>query len=693
MESQVARRAALLASHLAGPSGFTAEIDSSIAAMPCLQYQPPESHTGTIEFDPSSLRSILDTTSVKILEETFEIFKNNKIFWPKGTPQGGQLYTSMDYNSTKEEQREVTFQRILFMRDHGFFRNWLTTEDPVEMDRKSAMHEAIGIYDHSMGVKLGVHIHLWGGAVKYLGTKRHHEKWLKRSEDYEVAGCFALTELGHGSNVRGIETIATYDSRSQEFIITTPCESAQKYWIGGAAQHANHTVAFAQLHIDGKNEGVHAFIVQIRDSQGKECSGIRIADCGHKIGLNGVDNGRIWFDDVRIPRENLLNAVADVTPEGRYQSPITDPDQRFAAFMAPLTGGRVTIAVSAVNQCKIGLSIALRYSLSRRAFSLTPGQEEVLLLDYPSHQRRLLPLLAKTYAMAFACNELKSLYVNRRPSDAKVIHVQSSGYKAMSSWHMLRTLQECREACGGQGVRSDNRIGQLKAEHDVMATFEGDNNVLMQTVSKAILGDFFTAQKKGRPLSGMGLEHVNGPRPTIPSHLDRETLRDGKFLLALFQLRERDLLERFAYDMSKRLKTGQAMADAFNESYQLATDLGRAHAEREVLESILAASKSAPNDLKKILQLITSVYALTTVDEDVVFLRYEYISAKQSQQIHKELAVLCMDLRPQALGLVEALGLPSHMLGPIAYDWVEFNAWRNVEKPLNNEWSNQTVQL
>jgi acyl-CoA oxidase len=122
--------------------------------------------------------------------------------------------------------------------------------------------------------------------------------------------------------VRGIETIATYDSKTREFVINTPCESAQKYWIGGAAnvrsnfayvavfiyalnyfnlhkclrplQHATHTIVFAQLHINGRNEGVHAFIAQIRDEDENVLPNIHIADCGHKIGLNGVDNGRIW---------------------------------------------------------------------------------------------------------------------------------------------------------------------------------------------------------------------------------------------------------------------------------------------------------------------------------------------------------------------------------------------------------------
>ncbi|KAL3325692.1 hypothetical protein AABB24_036767 [Solanum stoloniferum] len=308
-----------------------------------------------------------------------------------------------------------------------------------------------------------------------------------------------MTELGHGSNVRGIETVTTYASSTGEFVINTPCESAQKYWIGGAAN----------LIIDGENQGVHAFIAQIRDEYGDICPNIRIADCGHKIGLNGVDNGRIWFDNVRVPRENLLNSVADVSPDGKYLTAIKDPDQRFAAFLSHLTSGRVTIAASAVYSAKIGLATVIRYSLTRRAFSVTPNGPEVLILDYPSHQQRLLPLLAKTYAMSFAANHLKMMYVKRTPEMNKVIHVVSSAFKATASWHNMRILQECREACGGQGLKTENRIGQLKGEYDVQSTFEGDNNVLMQQVSKALFGEYVAVKRSKKPFKGLGLEHMN----------------------------------------------------------------------------------------------------------------------------------------------------------------------------------------
>lgn len=608
----------------------------------------------------------------------FGLMIQSKLFNPRVA--GGRVFVSPDYNQSMEQQREMTMKRIHYLLDCGVFQEWLTGRGPEVEMRKFALHEVIGMYDHSLAVKLGVHYFLWGGAIQFFGTKRHHDKWLRDTENYVIKGCFAMTELGHGSNVRGIETVTTYDSKTGEFVINSPCESAQKYWIGGAANHATHTIVFSQLNINGKSEGVHAFIAQIRDTDGNICPNVRVADCGHKIGLNGVDNGRIWFDNVRIPRENLLNSVADVSPDGQYLSAIKDPDQRFAAFLAPLTSGRVTIATSAVYSSKMSLAIAIRYSLTRRAFSITPNQPEVLLLDYPSHQRRLLPLLAKTYAMSFAANYLKMIYVKRTPESNKTIHVVSSAFKAILTWHNMRTLQECREACGGQGLKTENRIGQMKGEYDVQSTFEGDNNVLMQQVSKALLAEYIAVQKRNRPFKGLGLEHMNKSCPVVPSQLTSSTLRSSQFQTDIFCLRERDLLIRFAAEMSQLQAQGLSREYALLQSYQLAEDLGRAFSDRAILQTFLdaeAAVSSGP--LKSMLSLLRSMHVLIILEEDASFLRYGYLSPDNAAGIRKEVTILCSELRPHALALVSSFGIPDAFLSPIAFNWIDANSWSSVQ--------------
>ncbi|KAG8075732.1 hypothetical protein GUJ93_ZPchr0006g42317 [Zizania palustris] len=669
--SAAARRAAAIARHLAGlsPRAAAAPVVERSA---CLSYTPPDSAEPAPAFSTLELRALLDGHHLRERDWVFGAMEESPLFCPRR--RGGKVFVSPDYNEGKEGQREATMRRVGHLARRGVFRGWLTDPGAEAELRKLALLECLGIYDHSLAIKIGVHFFLWGSAIKFLGTKRHHDKWLADTESYAIKGCFAMTELGHGSNVRGIETVATYDSKTREFVINTPCESAQKYWIGGAANHATHTIVFAQLHINGRNEGVHAFVAQIRDENENVLPNIQIADCGHKIGLNGVDNGRIWFKNIRVPLENLLNLVADVLPDGQYVSMIDNPDQRFAAFLSPLTLGRVNIAVNAVYISKVGLAIAVRYALSRRAFSITPDGPEMLLLDYPSHQRRLLPLLAKACLMSSASNFMKRMYVKRTPELNKAIHIYSSALKATLTWQNMTTLQECREACGGQGLKTENRIGIFKAEFDVQSTFEGDNNVLMQQVSKALYAEFLAAKRKKQPFNGLGLEHLNGTRPVIPDNLTSDTLRSSRFQMDLLRLRERDLLKQFAEEVSNYLAR-ESREKALMLSYQLAEDLARAFTERTILQIFLDDEKNVPaGSLKDVLGLLRSLYVMVCIDESVSFLRYGCLSRENVAAARKEVMALCSELRPHALAIVSSFGIPDAFLSPLAFDWIEANA-------------------
>ncbi|HET9500150.1 MAG TPA: acyl-CoA dehydrogenase family protein, partial [Marmoricola sp.] len=265
-----------------------------------------------------------------------------------------------------------------------------------------AAFETLALGDLSVVTKVGVQFGLFGGAILQLGTKPHHDAYLQDTITGDLLGCFAMTETGHGSNVQALRTTATYDPEAAEFVISTPDDSARKDYIGNAAEHGRLAVVFAQLVIGRVSEGVHAFVVPIRDETGAPMSGVRIEDCGRKIGLNGVDNGRLWFDDVRVPRTALLNRYAEVTEDGQYTSPIENRDRRFFTMLGTLIQGRVCVGGGAINASKVALTVAVKYGLVRRQFGSPGADQEELLLDYGMHQRRLFPLLARTYALHFA---------------------------------------------------------------------------------------------------------------------------------------------------------------------------------------------------------------------------------------------------------------------------------------------------
>lgn len=159
-----------------------------------------------------------------------------------------------------------------------------------------------------------------------------------------------------------METTATYDKNTDEFVVNTPTVLSQKYWITNGFKHSNNALVFGQTIVDGKNEGVSAFLVPIRDEQMKERNGVQITDMGVKLGVNGVDNAALTFDNVRIPRENMMNKYTDVNSQGKYSTKIQKLQQRFFKVTERLLSGRLCIASMSVGCARSCLHIAITYA-------------------------------------------------------------------------------------------------------------------------------------------------------------------------------------------------------------------------------------------------------------------------------------------------------------------------------------------
>jgi acyl-CoA oxidase len=352
--------------------------------------------------------------------------------------------------------------------------------------------ETLGFGDLSLLVKVGVQFGLFGGAVLHLGTQRHHERYLPDIATLDLPGCFAMTEDGHGSDVQHLRTTATYEPDTGEFVVDTPDDDAHKMWIGNAARDGRMAAVFAQLIVGGEERGVHALLVPLRDDEGRVLDGVRIEDCGLKLGLDGVDNGKLWFDRVRVPREALLDRYAHVSENGTYFSEIESSTKRFFSMLGTLIQGRVSVCGAAINASKVALAIAVRHAGARRQFGPRDGGE-VTLMTYRTHQRRLLPHLADAYALHFAQERLVATLAERFGEEGergRELETMAAALKVVGTWHATATIQACREACGGQGYLRANRFAALKADTDVFTTFEGDNTVLLQLVAKNLLTGF-----------------------------------------------------------------------------------------------------------------------------------------------------------------------------------------------------------
>lgn len=544
--------------------------------------------------------------------------------------------------------------------------------------------EMLAYTDLSLWVKSGVQWGLFGGAVENLGTERHRE-YVTRLISLDLLGCFAMTETGHGSDVANLETTATYDPGTREFVVHSPTPSARKDYIGGAAEHARMAAVFAQLITGGQSQGVHCFLVPIRDEEGNDLPGVTTSDCGLKGGLPGVDNGRIMFDQVRIPRENLLNRYADVAEDGTYSSEIENPSRRFFTTLGTLVRGRVSVGGAAAAAARVALSIAVRYAEQRRQFADPDTGEETVLMDYRSHQRRLLPLIARSYALAFAQNDLvRRMHLVQTgqdldPNAQRALEKRAAGLKVAQSRHATRAIQECREACGGAGYLTENRLVTLKADTDVFTTFEGDNVVLTQLVAKELLTAY---SDEVRDLDALGwvrfastmardvVRERSGVRQMIQRLRDRsdETVDEGDLSrrsvqLQLFADREDYLTRTAAHRLRARAKeTGPF--EAFNNAQDHILAAGTAHIERLTLEAFIDAIADIEDpEARALADTVCDLFVYTIIEENQAwFIMHRFMSVERAKAVRRGVNELVDRLRPQALTLIAGLGVPEKSL-------------------------------
>jgi acyl-CoA oxidase len=543
--------------------------------------------------------------------------------------------------------------------------------------------------DPSLQIKSGVQWGLFGAAIQHLGTEAHHKKWLPDVLSLKLPGAFAMTETGHGSDVSSIATTATYDEAAQEFVINTPFRGAWKDYLGNAALHGKACVLFAQLITKGENHGVHAFFVPLRDAKGKFLPGVGGDDDGYKGGLNGIDNGRLHFTGVRIPRENLLNRYGDVEPDGTYTSPIASKGRRFFTMIGTLVQGRVSLDGAAANAIKLGLTIGIRYSSERRQFAGANGDETVLL-DYQQHQRRLLPLLAEAFAISFAGDKLLVLFdevfsgANDTEDSRQDLETLAAALKSMSTWAALDTLQAAREACGGQGFLAENVLVGLRHDLDIFATFEGDNTVLLQLVGKRLLQDY-AAQFKGADTVTLA-KHVAtdlGGKALNRSGLRRlaQNVADlGRTSRAVGHLRDtetqRELLtervEAMVADIAGKLreagKAGKdAQAAAFNENQHRLVEAAKAHAELLQWEAFTDALDQFDDDTKTVLTWLRDLFGLSLIEKHAAwYLINGTLSAARMEAVSAYIDRLMKRIRPYALDLVDTFDLaPELVRAPI----------------------------
>jgi len=547
--------------------------------------------------------------------------------------------------------------------------------------------EMLAHLDLSLMVKAGVQWGLFGGAVVALGTHRHHAAYLKDIISADLLGCFAMTETGHGSDVQQLRTTCTYDPDTETFDLHTPHEAARKDYIGNAARDGRMAVVFAQLITGDRRCGVHAWLVPIRDAHGRPLPGVTIGDDGPKAGLLGVDNGRLSFDHVRVPREMLLDRYGQVAPDGSYHSPIENDVRRFFTMLGTLVRGRVVVGGAALSATKSALTIAVRYGETRRQFSAPGAPREIALNDYLAHQRVLLTGLATTYALNFAQEQLVTALHEIQTAVAPDEHRQrelesrAAGLKAAQTWHATRTIQACREACGGAGYLAENRLPGLKADTDVFTTFEGDNTVLLQLVAKGLLTGYrdafgsldgwgratFVAEQ----VRAMVLERTAARTliqrlvDAVPGRDEEVALTDRGWHLAMFEDREKHLLDGAIRRL--RRAAGQKKDrpfDIVNDVQDHLLECATAHVDRVTLEAFVAGiDRTTDPQVRALLSKVCDLYALGVLETHKGwYLEHQRLTPARSKALTGMVNDLLRQLRPRMAELVDGFGIPDAWL-------------------------------
>jgi acyl-CoA oxidase len=569
---------------------------------------------------------------------------------------------------TRAEYRELVLGWVQELADLGYGELAYPeiTGAAEDLGAFLAFCETLADFDLNLVVKVGVQFGLFGGAILFLGTDRHHEM-LPDIAAAKLLGCFAMTETGHGSNVQALGTTATWRDGGWE--IVTPNRASWKDYIGNAAAHARLAVVFAQLVIGEDRYGVHAFLVPIRDSQGNVLPGVLVQDCGPKLGLNGIDNGRLCFDAVRVPAEALLDRYAQVV-DGVYHTEIPSPTRRFFTQLSTLVGGRVAIGSAAVAAARSALAIAIRYAETRRQFGPSSGTE-VVLLDHRSHQKRLLPRLARAVCLTLANRDLSVRYTQPHTRE---LEARAAALKVLGTRFCTDTIQACREACGGAGYLAENRFAALKADSDVFTTFEGDNTVLLQLAARGVLTAFRRELGETRfggvfrYLAERAEAELRELDPVSSRRTDSRHLRSAPAQQELLHHRLDTLTWSAAGRLRSRMSQGMTGFDAVLECQDHLLALGRAYGEVCVFDAAWAAIKETQGTLRTVLDRLLALHGLALLDQDQAwFLRHGLFEPGRARAVRRELAAVCLELRPDAVSIVAGFALPPEVLGaPIA---------------------------
>ncbi|XP_055310444.1 probable peroxisomal acyl-coenzyme A oxidase 1 [Sitodiplosis mosellana] len=550
------------------------------------------------------------------------------------------------------------------------------------------------------GNPFAVHFVMFVPTILGQGTLEQQGEWLGRAWNMEIVGTYAQTELGHGTFIRGLETRATYDEKTEEFVLHSPSLTAYKWWPGGLGHSSSYAVVVAQLYSKGQNHGIHPFIVQLRDEETWEpMPGIKIGEIGPKLGLKSVNNGYLGFDNVRIPRKNMLMKNAQVKRDGTFvKSPSSVLTYGTMMFV------RVVILRDVSNYLSKAVTIATRYSAVRRQSPIDPNEAEPQVIDHVTQQYKVFPNIAKVFVIKLAADYIWDMYnqvtseldrgdLERLPE----LHALACCLKSICTADGAAAIEQLRLACGGHGYMECSNLPSTYGMVTAACTYEGENTVLLLQTARYLIKNWDWA------LQGKSLvPTLSYLRKFVKTRNQQEWNSSITGIIEALQAVSANKLRLSYQHLEERKKNGLTNEHAANatsiELVQCAESHCRSFLVSSAYEMTKDINKKLSPELSIVIHQLVELYAIDTCLKSLAdLLRFTTISESDIQNLSTKLEACLVQIRPNAVGIVDGFDIPDGILCSAlgAYDGnVYERLFAEAQKsPLNRATDNKAFHL
>ncbi|KRT79485.1 hypothetical protein AMK59_7150, partial [Oryctes borbonicus] len=605
-------------------------------------------------FDPTELTYLLDGGK----EKTAERKEREKFFLDD--PELQKMVPS-DYLSHKEKYEEalrracIVFKKVQELQAQG---------KAGMQNFREVLGGQLGSAILRDGNPLGLHYVMFIPAIMGQGTIEQQAEWISKAWNLDIIGTYAQTELGHGTFIRGLETLATYDPKTEEFVLNSPTLTSYKWWPGGLGHTANYAVVVAQLYSQGVCHGIHPFIVQLRDENTHmPMPGIKIGEIGCKLGMNSTNNGYLGFENVRIPRIHMLMKNGKILKDGSYvKSPSSKLTYGTMIFV------RVVIVQDAANYLRKAATIAVRYSAVRHQSYIKENAPEPQILDFVTQQYKLFPQLSTYFALHHSglwlwdmynnvTSELESGQLDRLPE----LHALACCLKAVSAADAAEGVEICRLACGGHGYMSCSTLPITYGLVTAMITYEGENTVLYLQTARFLMKAWQSCLD-GQPLTP-SVQYLNSIKHSFAGVYQKSV----PWIINAMQRIAAGKIEVAHRHMNDKIRGGLDGEYAWNETSIELVAASVAHCRAFIVEtyynSILQIVPTVSKQLGKALTELCELYAVYTLLRCTGdLLRFNNITARDLEDIQRWLEDLLAAIRPNAIGIVDGFDINDAIL-------------------------------